>query len=281
MALHFGTIASGSSGNCIFIGSDHTKVLIDAGLSGKKIEAGLTSLGVEPQSLDAILITHEHSDHIQGAGILSRRFDVPIYATPGTWEAVERFGSLGKIHPWNKLLVYSDERVLLNDLCINPFAIPHDAAEPVGYAVETEGFKAAIATDIGKVTPLIEGNVSDCDVLLIEANHDLDMLENGPYPFPLKKRIRGDFGHLSNVACGELLTRVYSERLACVYLGHLSEENNHPAVAFETVNDILMANGIDTTNKLKLAVADRHRPSRLVSLRAEAEDVAEDASAVG
>jgi len=275
MALHFGTVASGSSGNCIFIGSDNTRVLIDAGLSGKRIEAGLSALGIEPQSLDAILITHEHSDHIQGAGILSRRFDVPVYATPGTWEAMERFGALGKMHPWNKLLVYSGERVLLNDLCINPFAIPHDAAEPVGYTVETEGYKVAVATDIGKATPLIEESIAACDVLLIEANHDLDMLENGPYPVQLKRRIRGDFGHLSNVACGELLTRVYSERLACVYLGHLSEENNRPMVAFETVNDILTAHGIDTANKLRLAVADRHKPGRLVSLRA-----AEEASAV-
>ena len=272
MSVHFGTVASGSSGNCIFIGSDSTRVLIDAGLSGKRIEAGLSSMGVAPQSLDAILITHEHSDHIQGAGILSRRFDVPVYATPGTWEAMESYSALGKIHPRNKLLVYSGERLILNDLCISPFAIPHDAAEPVGYAVESEGRKVAVATDMGKVTPLIEESISECDVLLLEANHDLDLLENGPYPMQLKRRIRGDFGHLSNVSAGQLITKVYHERLTHVLLGHLSEENNRPAVAFQTVNDILTANGIDTARKVKLVVADRHRPSRLISLQT-AEDV--------
>jgi len=267
MAVHFCTIASGSSGNCIFVGSDSTRILIDAGLSGKRIETGLTSVGIQPDSLDALFVTHEHSDHIQGIGILSRRFDLPVYATPGTWQAMEQYSAIGKIHPRNKLLAYSDERIVLNDLCINPFSIPHDAAEPVGYTIESEGRKVAVATDIGKPTPLIERNLADCDILLIESNHDLDLLENGPYPAQLKRRIRGDFGHLSNVAAGQLITRIHNPRLACVFLGHLSEENNRPAVAFDTVRDILHANGIDTTNGTRLIVADRHRPGRLVSLR--------------
>ena len=266
MPLHFNTIASGSSGNCAFIGSDNTRILIDAGLSGKRAESALSAMGIPPESLDALLITHEHSDHVQGIGILSRRFDLPVYATPGTWEAMDRFGAIGKIHPCNKLLVYSGERLVFNDLCIHPFAIPHDAAEPVGYTVESEGRKIAVATDIGKITPLIERHLADCDLLLLEANHDVDMLENGPYPIQLKRRILGDRGHLSNANAGLLLTKVYSERLRHIFLGHLSEENNRPAVAHQTVNDILTANGIDTKKQVKLVVADRHRPGKLISL---------------
>jgi len=279
MAVHFCTIASGSSGNCIFVGSDSTRILIDAGLSGKRIENGLTSVGINPNSLDALFVTHEHSDHIQGIGILSRRFDLPVYATPGTWQAMDAYNALGKIHPRNKLLVYSDERIVLNDLCINPFSIPHDAAEPVGYAIESEGRKIAVATDIGKPTPLIEHNISDCDVLLIESNHDLDMLENGPYPIQLKRRIRGDFGHLSNVAAGQLITCVYSPRLVAVILGHLSEENNRPAIAFDTVRNILHENGIDTSADTRLVVADRHHPGRLISLRTH--DLTDASPAIG
>ena len=262
MAVHFCTIASGSSGNCIFTGSDSTRILIDAGLSGKRIENGLTSVGIDPRTLDALFVTHEHSDHITGIGILSRRFDIPIYATPGTWQAMDTYNALGKIHPRNKLLAYSGERIVLNDLCVTPFSIPHDAAEPVGYTIESEGRKIAVATDIGKPTPLIERSITDCDVLLLESNHDLDLLENGPYPIQLKRRIRGDFGHLSNIAAGELITRVHTPRLAAIILGHLSEENNRPAVAFDTVRDILFAHDITAT----LLVADRHRPGRLISL---------------
>jgi len=269
MAVHFCTIASGSSGNCAVVGSDSTRVLIDAGLSGKRIEAGLSAAGVVPQDIDAILITHEHSDHIQGAGIYSRRFDVPIYATPGTWEAMESYNSLGKVHPRNKMLVYSGERLVLNDLCIHPFAIPHDAAEPVGYSVESEGRKVAVATDIGRTTPLIERHIMDCDILLLEANHDVDLLENGPYPLPLQRRILGERGHLSNVAAGQLLRKVYSERLTHIYLGHLSEDNNRPAVAFQTVRDILNIHGIDTADTVRLRVAERHRPGQPVRLESD------------
>ena len=266
MSFHFCTIASGSSGNCVFAGTDDTRILIDAGLSGKQIEAGLVSVGIAPQSLDAIVVTHEHSDHIQGAGILSRRFDLPIYATPRTWEAMEKYNMIGKVHPRNKLLVYSEERLILNDMCIRPFAIPHDAAEPVGYTIEAEGCKAAVATDIGRPTPLIERQIADCDILLMEANHDVDLLENGPYPIQLKRRILGDRGHLSNVAAGQLLTKVHCERLRYIFLGHLSEENNRPAVAHQTVHDILAVNDIDVGGKVKLIVADRHRPGRMLTM---------------
>ena len=151
--MEFCTIASGSSGNCTYIGTDYTKILIDAGISGKKIEEGLANLKLTGDKIDALFITHEHVDHIKGAGILSRRFDIPIFATPDTWAAMEE--GLGRIAPSNKRIVYADEVCAVNDLCVKPFRIPHDAAEPVGYNVFSGEKKITLATDIGHVTDTI------------------------------------------------------------------------------------------------------------------------------
>lgn len=259
----FCPISSGSSGNCTYISTGGTRILIDAGISGKKIQEGLETLGVDGGSLDALFITHEHVDHIKGAGILSRRFDIPIFATQDTWEAME--GSLGTIARHNRKIIYSGENCVINDMCVKPFSIPHDAADPVGYSVFADNIKMTLATDLGHITEEIRENITGSDVLLLEANHDLEMLRNGPYTWALKKRIMGDFGHISNIAAGELLASVMNERLKHVFLGHLSAENNTPHLAYDTVEAILNNNNIYIGRDLKMDMALRYSVSMPVT----------------
>lgn len=256
MAAEFCTIVSGSSGNCTYIGTDHTKILVDAGVSGKQIEAGLAKIQLTGADIDAIFITHEHLDHIKGAGIFSRRFNIPIYATCDTWVAMEE--GLGKIAHSNKRCVYPQEHYLFNDLVIHPFSIPHDAADPVGYNVLVEKKKITVATDIGHVTDRLRGDLIDSDILLLEANHDRDMLNAGRYPWPLKKRILGDYGHLANDVAGELLASVVTGKMKYAFLGHLSEENNSPRLAFKTVEQILEKNKIEVGRHIQMDMAYRY-----------------------
>ena len=255
LRLEFCTIASGSSGNCTYIGSEHTKILIDAGVSGKRMEEGLAELKLTGADIDALFITHEHQDHIKGAGIFSRRFDVPIFATEETWAAME--GTLGKIAPSNRRIVYADEICAVNDICVKPFAIPHDAAEPVGYSLLAGERKITLATDIGHVTDTLRENLEGSDLLLLESNHDIEMVKKGNYPWHLKQRILGEKGHLSNVAAGELLAEVATGKLKYVFLGHLSEDNNNPHLAYETVESILRKKRIEVGTHLTMDMASR------------------------
>ncbi len=253
METIFCPIASGSNGNCIYIGNASFKILIDAGLSGKAIESGLNALDTTGSELDAIFITHEHVDHISGAGVMSRRYNIPIYATQKTWRFFERHNTIGKIAEENKRLVKSDTDCFLGDLCVRPFEIPHDASEPVGYSVFFDDKKISVATDIGYATETIKQNIYNSDAILLESNHDLEMLMNGRYPQQLKTRIMGNRGHLSNANAGLLLSEIANNRLKHVFLGHLSEENNFPLLAFDTVQNVLTANKI----KVPLQIAER------------------------
>lgn len=257
MSVKFCSIASGSNGNSIYIGTESTNILIDAGMSGIKIEKGLKEINVEPSNIDGIFITHEHSDHILSAGILSRRYNIPIFASSKTWGVMEKFNKLGKIKECNKKYVYKEEKCVLNDICIHPFEIPHDAVEPMGYSVFAGNYKISIATDIGHVTDIIKQNIYDSDVLLIESNHDIEMLKNGSYPYKLKQRVLGDMGHLSNATTGSLLTEIMSSKLKHIYLGHLSGENNRPMLALETVTNILEANNLSVNKMFNLSIASR------------------------
>jgi len=262
----FCPIASGSNGNCIYAGNGNTKVLFDAGLSGVRIQTGLRLIKVDPESIDAIFITHEHGDHIHGAGVLSRRFDVPLYATQKTWESMERESILGPIQPKNMKTICYDKKYAIGDLIIKPFKISHDAAEPAGYSIFAGGYKISIATDLGYVTDSVKENLRDSDVLLLESNHDVEMLKKGSYPWPLKKRIMSDLGHLSNVSCGELITEIVSNRLKHVFLGHLSEENNRPYLAMDTVCGILEDNNIQPGADFNLSLADLGKISDYIEL---------------
>ena len=207
------SIASGSSGNCIYVGSDNSHLLIDTGISKKRIEEGLNKLEIKGDELDGILITHEHSDHIKGLGVFSRKYEIPIYATPGTIAGIKESSTLGKmpeglLHP-----IKTDHPFRLGELDVHPFAISHDANEPSGYRIEQGGKSVAVATDLGKYDDYIIDKLQGLDVLLLEANHDIRMLQAGSYPYPLKRRILGERGHLSNEASGQLLGKVLHDKI--------------------------------------------------------------------
>ena len=261
------SIASGSSGNCIYVGSDCAHVLIDAGISGRRVEAGLNSLELTGRDLDGILITHEHSDHIKGLGVIARKYGIPIYATGGTVDAMVRSGSLGKIPEGIFREIREDEPFLIKDLVVNPFTIPHDAAQPVGYRLECGEHSVEIATDLGKYNEYIIENLQNLDALLLEANHDIRMLQVGRYPYYLKQRIMGDRGHLSNENAGQLLCRLLHDNLKAVFLGHLSKENNYEELAYETVcSEVTMGDNPYKSKDFKIQVAKRDYISEIVTV---------------
>lgn len=229
------SIASGSSGNCIYVGSEATHLLVDVGISGKRTESGLHELGLTGRDIDGILITHEHSDHISGLGVLARKYEIPIYATAGTIEAMRYDKSLGNLEEGLFREVQEDKKLTIKDLMVNPMHISHDAAQPVGYRISYGNKKVAVCTDLGVYNDYTVECLKGMDALLLEANHDVNMLQVGPYPYYLKQRILGDRGHLSNENSGRLLCRILHDNLKTVLLGHLSKENNLPELAYESV----------------------------------------------
>jgi len=258
------SIASGSSGNCIYIGNEDTSVLIDVGISKKRVVEGLTSIGVDPNKINAILITHEHSDHVKGLGVISRAFNIPIYATKETIDAVRRISSLGKINDDLYNNIEADRKFCVGSLMINPFSISHDASNPVCYTITDGEKKLAVATDLGKYDDYIINNLKGVNGLLIEANHDISMLQVGPYPYYLKQRILGDRGHLSNENSAKLLNYIIDDNMKYIFLGHLSKENNYPELAYETVNCEIRKKIEE--RKIKMYVAKRDVPSEFVTV---------------
>ena len=221
------SIASGSSGNCIYIGTDATHLLVDAGISCKRTVEGLNQLGLTGKDIDGILITHEHSDHIGGLGVLCRKFGIPIYATEGTITAIKKVSNLGAIDDSLFRAVRADEKFILKDIMVNPMKISHDAAQPVAYRFQYGSRRMAVATDLGMYDEYTVECLRGMDALLLEANHDINMLQVGPYPYALKQRILGKKGHLSNELSGRLLSRLLHDNLKTVFLGHLSMHWNH------------------------------------------------------
>lgn len=260
-------IASGSSGNCIYVGSDSTHLLVDTGISKKRTEEGLNEIDVSLKDMDGILITHEHSDHIQGLGVISRKYHIPIYGTEKTLEAVLQNKSLGALEPELFHTVEADCPFTLKDIICNPMHTSHDAADPVAYRFQCGKQKVAIATDLGTYDDYTVSCLQGMDALLLEANHDIHMLQVGPYPYALKQRILGDKGHLSNERSGELLCRLLHDGLQHIILGHLSHENNLPELAYESVKmEINMNDCPYCANDFPLAVAKRNCPSELVEV---------------
>ncbi len=233
--MDFCSISSGSSGNCIFVGTDHANILIDAGISGKRTAEGLRRLGRKPEEVDAILVTHEHSDHISGLGVLSRKYGIPIYSAPGTIREIKKSASLGKIDGSLFHEIHADEPFEFCDVKIYPFAVSHDAAEPVAYRLCCGGRSVAVATDLGYYDEYIVEHLKGLDAVLIESNHDINMLRTGTYPYYLKQRILGSRGHLSNDNAGRLIGEILHDGLKTVMLGHLSKENNYESLALATV----------------------------------------------
>ncbi|MGN0317291.1 MAG: MBL fold metallo-hydrolase [Lachnospira sp.] len=228
-------IASGSGGNCIYIGSDNTHIIIDAGVSRKRIEEGLNCAGISLKDISAILVTHEHSDHIKSLGVISRKDNIPMYATKGTFDGMCSCSLLGSFSHDNVNIISADKEFLIGDLKIKPFTISHDANEPVAYSVINNNKKATVLTDLGVYTDYTIGNLKNSDIMLVESNHDENLLEVGSYPYSLKQRILSNKGHLSNVSCGKLIDTVLHDRVERIYLGHISKENNYDRLAFETV----------------------------------------------
>ncbi len=261
------SIASGSSGNCIYVGSEATHLLVDVGISGKRTELGLNSLGLSARDLDGILITHEHADHINGLGVIARKYGVPIYATPGTIEAILTGGGVGKIDSSLFHEVKEDVKLTIKDLTVNPMRISHDAAQPVAYRISYGNKKVGICTDLGVYNDYTVECLKGMDAVLLEANHDVNMLQVGPYPYYLKQRILGDRGHLSNENSGRLLSRILHDGMQNIILGHLSKENNLPELAYEAVRmEITMGDNPYNANDFRIQVAARDEVSQVVNI---------------
>ena len=250
-------------GNSIFIASENAKILIDAGLPGKKIDEALKSIGEDPRELDGIFVTHEHSDHIKGIGVLSRKYDIPIYSNADTWTAME--GLIGKIKEHNIRIMDRRSTMSIKDLDVISYNIPHDAVAPVGYTVHCNGKRASVTTDFGIYTEEIRDNIKDSEVILLESNHDINMLKFGPYPYSLKRRILSEVGHLSNDDCGKAIVDLINyQSNKKILLGHLSGTNNRPDLALETVIGVLRENNIKQNEDIDLSMANRHCPSELI-----------------
>ncbi|MCI9078181.1 MAG: MBL fold metallo-hydrolase [Lachnospiraceae bacterium] len=260
------SIASGSSGNCIYIGDKDTNILIDAGISRKRIAEGLSAIGVRPQELDGIFITHEHSDHIQGVSMMVKMFDTPVYATGATLDFIRSKDKKGIISMNHLYEVHPDECIRLKNMDIMPFSMSHDAADPVCYTASASGYKAGVATDLGIYDDYIASHLAGSDILMLEANHDISMLESGKYPYNLKCRILGSKGHLSNEDSGRLLCKLLCKRLKYVFLAHLSKENNYPELAYQAVKCQIWEDlGINEL-PFQMSVAKRDVPSALINL---------------
>lgn len=261
------SIASGSSGNCIYIGTDNAHVIVDAGISGKKIGTGIEHLDIKPEELDGILITHEHSDHISGLGVMARRYGLPIYATGQTVNAIRNTKSIGKIPDQLFVPILPDRCFCIKDMQVCPVSIYHDAVDPVAYRFQSGKQSIGVLTDIGKFDNYIIESFQELDILLLEANHDIHMLQAGGYPYYLKQRILGDYGHLSNESSGRLLDCLLNDRLKHVILGHLSKENNYAQLAYETVRlEIDMSESQYRACDFELTVANRDSVSQPVQI---------------
>lgn len=263
--MRFVSIASGSSGNCTYIGTDHTHLLVDAGISCKRIDTGVHELGIKPDELAGVLITHEHSDHISGIRVFSKKHHVPLYGTKETLEAIERMDVKKEIDPDLYRPVRADEQIVVGDFTVTPFSNSHDAANPVGYRAEADGHAVGVVTDLGVYSQYTINHLLGLDAVLLEANHDVHMLEAGPYPFPLKRRILGQKGHLSNEAAGHLLNELLHDGMKHIVLGHLSKENNYAELAYETVCcEVNMSENPYNSGDFPITVARRDAMSEVI-----------------
>lgn len=258
--MKFCSLFSGSSGNSLFIQSQDTSVLVDAGLTGKALMSALDSIGEDPSQIKAILISHEHIDHTCGAGVMSRKFDIPLYANEKTWAAME--SKVGRIAAHNKRIINGEASI--DDLNVRTFRVPHDSAACIGFTIEDRAGKImSTVTDMGVFTREIREGIKDSDLILIESNHDVEMLKYGPYPYDLKRRVLSELGHLSNEDSAAAILSFMDERHRHILLGHLSSTNNVPELAYKTVENILTDAGvkIGETGDLQLKLASRIRPS--------------------
>jgi phosphoribosyl 1,2-cyclic phosphodiesterase len=258
-------LASGSRGNAIYISNEKTAILVDAGLSGAELERRFSSRDIDPQSLDGIVVSHEHTDHIQGVGVLSRRFGIPVHMTGSTMRVAG-----GHLGPLYKARCFDCGRDFsIGSLCLRPFSVSHDAVDPAGFIIRDGSVQIGIATDLGIATQLVCYHLKGCRLLVLEANHDPGMLEKGPYPWEVKQRIRSRKGHLSNEACRSLLSKICHSRLEHVVVAHISETNNAPERALSVVQE-----GAGPCD-IRFTLGCQHAAGAMVALDQDHDDLAD------
>lgn len=261
--FNFCSLYSGSTGNSLYVQTEHSKILIDAGESAKKISNALSLYGIDISQLDAILVTHEHSDHVKGLGTISKKYGIPVYANSETWNAMPDQKS--KISDEFQNVFSINSPFEIGDLKIHPFSIPHDAANPCGFNIFQSNKKISIATDLGHITESIVHNLEGSSFALLESNYDPNTLRCSSYPYSLKRRISGPNGHLSNNETGKLISLLIKSGLNSVMLGHLSKENNFPELAYKTVVEEIIYNNY-SENSISIGVAKRDCPSKLIDI---------------
>lgn len=263
-SLKMSVLASGSSGNCTYIESDNQKILVDAGLSGKKVEQLFAMIDRSVDQVDAILVTHEHKDHIHGVGVLSRKYNIPVYANSQTWQQLDKM--LGKIHPDNRRVFESEKMLTFGDVDILSYQVSHDAIQPQFYAFQKGDSRFVMLTDTGYVSDKLRQDLKNATAYLIESNHEIDMLRYGKYPWSLKQRILGDKGHLSNVDGALAMTDLIGDNTQHIYLGHLSRDNNTKEIAMEVMQNILKDHDFDVNQVLRLHMTDPQEATQLLDL---------------
>jgi phosphoribosyl 1,2-cyclic phosphodiesterase len=263
MSMQFSVLASGSTGNSLIVKSKHKRLLIDVGLSAKKMCESLEQLGTRAEEIDAVLITHEHSDHIKGLGVFARKYGMPIYANAATWGKLQQMSTIGEIDERQRHVFATGDVLTFDDVQVQTFGISHDAAEPVGFCFHHEQRKMSVVTDLGYVSERIKETIRDSDILVMESNHDVNLLRSGHYPWNIKRRILGDLGHLSNVDAATAMYDVLSNRTKRVYLAHLSLQHNLQDLARMTVSQVLADKGIEMARgEVQLMDTYHDRPTK-------------------
>lgn len=253
MGVKLCVLGSGSRGNSIYLETEKVRLLIDAGLSGRETERRLATMGASPKDLDGILVTHEHLDHVRSIGTLARRYKLPVYLNQPTYAHLPEL--VGQLREKEEFV--TGRSFSLKDTTIHPFALSHDAADPVGFVLVNGSVKVGICTDLGAANNLVHRHLENCSILVLEANHDVEMLKNGPYPWPVKQRIKSRFGHLSNEQSVEVISQVFSEDLQEVIFAHLSETNNSSEIVSKTFNTMLPRHMRD---RLRITLASQDHP---------------------
>ena len=261
--LNFCSLYSGSTGNCLLVSTEDTNILIDAGVSQKKIIDGLESINKDINDIDAILVTHEHSDHILSVGSLSKKYNIPVYSNKETFNSMPSQTQKIEIQNQKEFLINSDFSI--GSLKIHPFSIPHDASNPCGFNIMKDGKKISIATDIGHMNDTLINELKNSKFIMLESNYDPEILRIGRYPYRLKQRISGPLGHLANESAGKTISTILPSGLEKVMLGHLSKENNFPELAQKTVLEEL-ENGGFSSKDISLSVASRSEPSKIIKI---------------
>ncbi len=261
--LKFCSLYSGSTGNSLLVKNDNTCILVDAGVSGIKIVEALNSINIDISQIQAILVTHEHTDHVKSVGTLSKKYNIPVFANKETWSAMPTESKKVPLECQKTFTI--DNKFNIGSLEILPFSIPHDATNPCGFNIFGSNKKISIATDIGHITPSIFANLQNSSFILLESNYDPDILQYSSYPYTLKKRISGPNGHLPNKEAGDTISKLINSGLKSVMLGHLSKENNFPELAHQTVVEELISNHYNE-NSINLYVASRFEPSNFLEV---------------